>query len=109
RGNTADALKDAGTRATTGRRHLNLRSALVVTEIALALMLLATAALLIKGFNRLQEISPGFVRENVLTAHFALPAAKYNTPEKQIAFQTQLLERVRALPGVKSAGMTSNL
>src|SRR5262249_31692190 len=109
RGNTADALKEAGTRATSGRRHLTLRSALVVTEIALALMLLATASLLIKSFNRLQEVSPGFVRETVLTANFALPTTKYDTPEKQIAFQTQLLDRIRALPGVKLAGTTSNL
>jgi putative ABC transport system permease protein len=109
RGNTASALKDAGTRATTGRRHLWLRSSLVVTEIALALMLLATAALLLKSFSRLQEVSPGFVRENVLTAQLALPSAKYDTPEKQIAFHDQVLERVRALPGVTSAGFTSNL
>jgi predicted permease len=72
-------------------------------------MLLATAALLIKSFNRLQEVSPGFVRENVLTANFALPVAKYDTPEKQLAFQTQLLERMRGLPGVKTAGCTSSL
>jgi predicted permease len=109
RGNTAEALKDAGTRATTGRRHLWIRSSLVVTEIALALMLLATAALLFKSFHRLQQESPGFVRENVLTTRLALPAAKYDTPEKQIAFHDAVLERVRALPGVTSAGFTSTL
>jgi putative ABC transport system permease protein len=108
-GNTAAALKDAGARATTGRRHLWLRSSLVVAEIALALMLLATAALLIKSFNRLQDVSPGFVRENVLTAQLALPAAKYGTPEKQVAFHDAVLERIRALPGVASAGFTSTL
>jgi predicted permease len=109
RGNTASALKDAGTRATTGRRHLWLRSSLVVTEIALALMLLATAVLLLKSFNRLQDVSPGFARENVLTAQLNLPAAKYDTAEKQIVFHNHVLERVRALPGVTSAGFTTNL
>jgi putative ABC transport system permease protein len=109
RGNTANALKDAGTRATTGRRHLWLRSTLVVTEIALALMLLATAGLMIKGFNRLQEVNPGFVRENVLSAQLALPAAKYDSPEKLAIFHQQLLAQVSALPGVTAAALTSNL
>jgi putative ABC transport system permease protein len=109
RGNTADALKDAGARATTGRRHLWLRSSLVVGEIALALMLLATAGLLIKSFDRLQEVSPGFSRENILTAQLALPAAKYDTPEKQVAFHDQVLDRIRALPGVTAAAFTSTL
>src|SRR5687768_16367593 len=93
RGNTANALKDAGSRTTAGRRHLWLRSSLVVGEIAVALMLLATAVLLIKGFQRLQEVSPGFARENLLTAQLALPAAKYDTPEKQITFHDQVLDR----------------
>jgi predicted permease len=109
RGNTAHALKDAGTRTTAGRRHLWLRGALVVGEIALALMLLATAVLLIKSFDRLQNVSPGFARENVLTAQLALPGAKYNTAEKQLAFHDAVLERVTALPGVVSAAFTSTL
>lgn len=109
RGNTAHALKDASTRATAGRRHLWLRSALVVSEIALALMLLTTAALLIKSFQRLQDVSPGFVRDNVLTAQLGLPAAKYNTAEKQVAFHDAVLERVQALPGVRSAAFTTTL
>jgi predicted permease len=111
RGNTASALKDAGTRATTGRRHLWIRSSLVVGEIALALMLLATAGLLIKSFQRLQEESPGFARENVLTAQLALPATKYpaSAPEKLVAFEQQVLERVRAVPGATAAAFTTNL
>ncbi len=109
RGNTADALKDAGTRATAGRRHLWLRSGLVVSEIALSLMLLATASLLMKSFQRLHEVSPGFTSENVLTATLALPAAKYKTPEQQAAFAEQLIARVRTLPGVTAAGLTSTL
>jgi putative ABC transport system permease protein len=103
RGDNADALKDAGARATIRRQHLSLRSTLVVVEIALALMLVTTAALLTKSFSRVQEIDPGFVRENVLTALLALPSAKYPTPEKRQAFYSELLDRVRRLPGVTSA------
>jgi predicted permease len=108
-GNTASALKDAGTRATTGRRHLWLRSSLVVGEVALALMLLATAGLLLKSFHRLQEESPGFVRDNVLTAQLALPTTKYDSSEKLAAFHDQVLTKLRALPGVTAAAITSNL
>jgi putative ABC transport system permease protein len=109
RGNTAAALKDAGTRTTTGRRHLWMRSSLVVAEVALALMLLTTAGLFIRTFQRLQEENPGFVRENVLTAQLALPAAKYDSPEKLATFHNQLLAKVSALPGVTAAALTSNL
>jgi predicted permease len=109
RGNNADALKDAGARATASRRHLSLRSVLVVTEIALALMLLATAALLIKGFDRLQATSPGFVREKLITAPLNLSRQKYDTREKHSLFGAQLLERVSALPGVTSAAFANQL
>ena len=108
-GDTAGALKDAGTRATAGRRHLWLRSSLVVTEIALALMLLTTAGLLLRSFSQLQNVDPGFVRENVLTASLSLPAAKYDSPEKQALFHDQLLARIAALPGVTASGLTSTL
>jgi putative ABC transport system permease protein len=109
RGNTASALKDAGTRATAGRRHLWLRSSLVVTEIALALLLLTTATLLLRSFARLHDVSPGFSADHVLTASLSLPNGKYATPEKQIALQEQLLARLSALPGVTAAGVTTNL
>jgi putative ABC transport system permease protein len=103
RGDNADALKDAGARATIRRQHLSLRSTLVVIEVALALMLVATAALLTKSFSRVQRIDPGFVRENVITALLALPWTKYPTAEKREAFYSELLDRVRRLPGVTSA------
>jgi putative ABC transport system permease protein len=109
RGDNANALKDAGARATTARRHLSLRSTLVVTEIALALMLVSTAALLIKSFRRVQEVSPGFAREDVLVGHFDLPAAKRETAEQLNLFEHRLLERVRALPGVVSAACANIL
>ncbi len=105
----AAALKEAGTRGTAGRRTQFLRSALVVTEIALAVMLLSTAGLLMKSFQRLQEQNPGFNAEHVLTARMSLPEKKYDHPDKVVGFQSALLSSVRALPGVKAAGLTTVL
>jgi putative ABC transport system permease protein len=109
RGQAVDALKAAGTRATASRRQLGLRNALAVTQIALSLMLLATAVLLIKSFARLQSQSPGFAAERTLTASLTLPAARYGTPEKRAAFVAQLTDRVQALPGVLDAGTTNSV
>jgi len=109
RGNTADALKDAGTRTTAGRRHSGCAACWSSANIALSLMLLATAGLLIRSFERLHEVSPGFSAENVLTAQLTLPAAKYSTPEKQRHFAATSSPACGALPGVTSAGLTSTL
>lgn len=109
RGSAADALKAAGTRTTAGLRQMWVRGALAVVQIALSLMLLATAGLLIKSFARLQEESPGFSTDHALTASLSLPAAKYATPETRAAFAAQLTARVAALPGVTAVGLTNNL
>ncbi len=109
RGNAADALKAAGTRTTAGFRQMWVRGALAVVQIALSLMLLATAGLLIKSFARLQEESPGFSTDRALTASLSLPSARYATPEKRAAFAAQLIARIEALPGVSAAGLTNNL
>ncbi len=109
RANAAAALKSAGTRTTASRRQLSLRSTLAVTQIALSLMLLATAALLIKSFARLQRESPGFVTDGVLTASLSLPASKYGSAEKRAAFATEVTSRLQALPGVLEVGATNSL
>lgn len=109
RGDTASTLKESGNRGGSGRRTQFLRSGLVVTEIALAVMLLATAALLIRSFERMQREDPGFRADGVLTVQLSLPAARYDVPEKRVAFADALLSRVRALPGVTNAGLTSVL
>src|SRR6185503_9598134 len=75
-----EALKDGGKGATTGRRRNRLRDVLVVSEIALALVLLAGAGLLMKSFVRVQGSNPGFNSQNVLTMEFALPTIKYPAP-----------------------------
>jgi predicted permease len=109
RGNAADALKSAGGRSTASRRQTWLRGTLAVSQIALSLMLVATAALLLRSFARAQSESPGFSSENLLTAALSLPASRYPTPEKRAAFAEQLSARLAAIPGVASAGLTNAL
>ncbi len=103
-----ETLKEGGRSGAGGGRH-RLRSLLVVAEIALSLVLLVGAGLMIRSFISLQHVDAGINPEGVLTMYIALPGAKYRAPEKRIAFFSQLLERVRAIPGVQSAGSNSGL
>ena len=109
RGDAAAALKEAGTRTTAGRRTQSLRAALVISEIALAVMLLSTAGLLVKSFARLQEQNPGFSAGGVASARLDLPPAKYDRPEKLLAFHDATAAALRAVPGVSDVGMTDIL
>ena len=81
-----------------------LRRFLVVGELALSMMLLAGAGLLIKSFERLTRVDPGFRSEGTVSFALSLPNAKYDTLEKQAAFMDALLERMRAVPGVRQTG-----
>lgn len=109
RGDAATALKEAGARGSAGRRTAFLRAALVTGEIALAVMLLSTAGLLVRSFARLQQENPGFSPGGVMTARLDLPYARYDRPEKLIAFADTALARLRGLPGVEAAGFTTVL
>jgi len=102
-----EALKQSGGRTGTGAGHRRLRSALVVTEIALALVLLVGAGLLIQTFLKLRALDIGVNPENVLTLRTQLPRSKYGELSRRTAFYQQVLERVRALPGVVAAGYTT--
>jgi putative ABC transport system permease protein len=108
--NLNDSLKEGGksesAQAGGSRR---LRSALVVSEIALAVVLLASAGLLIKSFVRLQQVDRGFNTDNILTMVIRLPDASYSQDPQIVNFFVQALERVRTLPGVRSAGMINFL
>jgi len=103
-----ETLKEGGRSGTGGGRH-RLRSLLVVAEIALSLVLLVGAGLMMRSFMSLQHVNAGFNPDGVLTAYIALPGAKYRPAEKRAAFFTQLLERVRGISGVQSAGTNSGL
>jgi putative ABC transport system permease protein len=103
-----ETLKEGGRSAAGGGRH-RVRSLLVVAEIALSLVLLVGAGLMMRSFISLQYVDAGINPEGVLTMNVGLPRAKYGEPEKRVAFFSQLLERVRALRGVQSAGTNSGL
>jgi predicted permease len=100
-------LHEAGQRLSiSGNRRRGL-SALVVVEIALAFVLLVSASLLLQAFRRVLVQDPGFRPENTLTFRLSLPDAKYKEPGRRISYYEDLLQQLRALPGVKSAGAAS--
>jgi putative ABC transport system permease protein len=103
------SLRDGGKGLQVARSGRRALSALVVAETALALTLLVGAGLLIRSFIRLQRVDPGFNPRNVLTAVVTLPQAVYPERNQIAPFYSRLLERVRTLPGVQSAGAVSSL
>ncbi len=104
-----EALKEGGRGGTTGPRRARVRSALIVSEVALALVLLVGAGLLVRSFFKLRNVSPGFDPENVLTLNVPLPGTRYKEGARTSAFYQRLIERVKALPGVESVGAVSHL
>lgn len=104
-----ESLKEGSKSIGGGTRSHRLRSAFVVTEVALALVLLVGAGLLVRSFNRLQSVEPGFNPNNVLTMRISLPGRKYDTDRKRIDFFRQAVDQIKALPGVEAAGATNYL
>jgi predicted permease len=90
------------------RGHHRLRSLLVVSEVALAVILLIGSALMLKSFSRLINTNPGFRVDHALTAEIKLPESKYKTDEQQRAFFETVLTRIQHLPGVQSAAFMSS-
>ena len=105
----SDALKEAGTRSTAGSGHRRTRSLLVMTEMALASMLLVGAGLLLRSFLRLVRVDPGFNPENVLTAMVPLSSTKYPEPRRQAAFFKEVIDRIATLPGVEAASAATSV
>ena len=103
-----EALKEGGRSAAAATKHW-VRNALVVTEIGLALAVLVGAGLLVKSFMRVHEINPGFNPQGLLTMHLSLPDFKYRAAPQRANFYKQLIDNVRSLPGVQSAGAVSVL
>jgi predicted permease len=98
-----ETLKEGGRGTSEGGKG-RLRSALVVAEVAVSLVLLVGAGLLIKSFVRLRSTDPGLDPRGVLTASISLPPTRYAENEQTVAFYVRALERVAALPGVEAAG-----
>jgi predicted permease len=96
-----------GTSAAAGSRHL--RSGLVVSELGLAVLLLAGAGLLIRSFSRLVNVSPGFQAQHLLTAELSLPEKAYPDGPPVEKFYTQLMANLRTVPGIQSVGAVSEM
>ena len=103
-----ESLKE-GARQIGSSRARRLRQTFVVSEIALAVVLLVGAGLLIRSFASLRSVDPGFDVRNVLTARVTLPARKYDAPAKTLRFFADAKSRLAAIPGVQSVGMVSFL
>ena len=104
-----ETLKEGGRTGTAGSGHARLRSALVVSEIAVALVLLIASGLLLRSFEKLREVNLGFHTDHMLTAMYGLPQQQYSTQASVDAFNDELLRRLEQLPGVKAAAITSQL
>jgi putative ABC transport system permease protein len=104
-----DTLKEGGRTGTAGGGHARLRSALVVTEIAIALVLLAASGLLLRSFEKMREVELGFRPDHTLVAAYSLPQKQYATQPSVNQFNDDLLRRLQSLLAVKSVGLTSFL
>jgi putative ABC transport system permease protein len=108
-GSLSVALHEVGGRSSSdGASRQRMRSGLVITQVALAIVLLAGAGLTLKSFWHAQNAPLGFDPHGILTFPIALPDAKYKKDEQKDAFWTQLLERVRNIPGVEAAAISAN-
>jgi putative ABC transport system permease protein len=107
--NVNTTLKEGGRSGMQGREHNRVRSALVVAEVALAMVLLVGAGLLMRSFQRVLETDPGFQPEHVLTASLSLPESHYKGDAQIRNFYRGLMERLRQLPGVQMAGGSTDL
>jgi putative ABC transport system permease protein len=105
RTNVNQTLRDEGRGSTGGHRRVQLRGRLV----ALSLLLLIGAGLLVRSFSRLLRVEPGFDPQNVLSMNVSLPTVKYADAQKQVAFFEELVRRVSAVPGVRSAAISAAL
>lgn len=104
-----DTLKEGGRSGSTGGGHARLRSALVIGEIAIALVLLAACGLLLRSFEKMREVDLGYRPDHILIAGYSLPQNQYSSQTQIDRFSEELLRRVQQLPGVKSAGITTFL
>jgi predicted permease len=107
--NVNSNLKEGGRTGSAGGGHARLRSALVVAEIAIALVLLTASGLLLRSFDKMRAVDLGFTPQHVTTASYGLPHQQYSKQSQVDTFNRELLLKIRQLPGVQSAGLTSML
>jgi predicted permease len=102
-----EAMKEGGRTGSAGSGHARLRSALVIAELAVALVLLTASGLLLRSFERLRSVDLGFRTDHTLTAFYGLPHQQYSTQAAVDAFNSALLTKLRQLPGVQAVGITN--
>jgi putative ABC transport system permease protein len=105
----SEALKEGGRTGSAGGGHARLRSALVVAELAVALVLLTASGLLLRSYREMRTVSLGFRADHTLTASYSLPRQQYSKQAAVDAFNVSLLSRLEQLPGVQAVGMTTLL
>ncbi|HZV88555.1 MAG TPA: ABC transporter permease [Candidatus Binatus sp.] len=103
RADVAEALKESGRSTTASTMGHSIRRILVISELAVALVLLVGAGLLIKGFSRLRSVNPGFNSSGVITMYLQLPETRYGKIPRQTQFRRELLTRLDTVPGVQVA------
>jgi putative ABC transport system permease protein len=104
-----EALKEGGRTGSVGGGHARLRSALVVTELAVALVMLTASGLLLRSFEKMRSVSLGFRADHTLTATYSLPRRQYSSQAAIDAFNLTMLTKLEQLPGVQAVGVTSML
>jgi putative ABC transport system permease protein len=109
RSSPAAGIREGGRASSEGKRSINVRSALVVSELALAVVLLAGAGLLVRSFSTLQKVDPGFSTQNVLTMQVSLPRSRYGPSPQVVQAFDSLVEKVKQVPGVVSASAIASL
>jgi putative ABC transport system permease protein len=109
RADLAGSLKEGGRGATSGVIRSRIRSALVVSEVALAFVLVSGAGLLMRSFYQLQQVDPGFETTNVITMGLPMTDAQYPDGTQVVSYLSQVMEKLEAVPGVRDAATTSAL
>jgi predicted permease len=109
RTNVNASMKEGGRSGSASGSHARLRSALVVMEIAIALILLTASGLLLRSFSNMSAVDLGFRPDHVTTGLYSLPQKQYSTQAQVDTFNNRLLQQLRQLPGVESVGLTSTL
>lgn len=109
KGHLSNALREGGRGGTSGKAQQRVRGALVAAQIAIAVVVLAGSGLLLRSFQRLNAVQPGFNADNVATLWISVPRARYMNDTAIVRFYAQLDERLAALPAVEHAAMTSRL
>jgi predicted permease len=104
-----ETLKEGGRGGTGSAKRQRARSALVIAEVTLALVLMVGAGLMLKSFRNLQRVDPGFNPDGVLTMRMLLPFEIYQTPAQRASFYKQALERIGSAPGVEAVSATSRV